>query len=84
MLKILIVDDDMLTRKGIRMMMPWAAHQMEIVGEAANGKEAQLLLKNTDDSIQSIAFSVGYHDEKYFSRLFKKVTGQSPSEYRKQ
>ena len=47
-------------------------------------KEAQLLLKNTDDSIQSIAFSVGYHDEKYFSRLFKKVTGQSPSEYRKQ
>ena len=40
MLKILIVDDDMLTRKGIRMMMPWAAHQMEIVGEAANGKEA--------------------------------------------
>ncbi len=46
-------------------------------------KEAQLLLKNTDDSIQSIAFSVGYHDEKYFSRLFKKVTGQSPSDYRK-
>lgn len=46
-------------------------------------KEAQLLLKNTDDSIQSIAFSVGYHDEKYFSRLFKKVTGLSPSEYRK-
>lgn len=46
-------------------------------------KEAQLLLKNTDDSVQSIAFSVGYHDEKYFSRLFKKVTGQSPSDYRK-
>ena len=46
-------------------------------------KEAQLLLKNTDNPIQSIAFSVGYHDEKYFSRLFKKVTGLSPSEYRK-
>lgn len=30
-----------------------------------------------------IAYKVGFHDEKYFSKVFKKVTGQSPSEYRK-
>ena len=30
-----------------------------------------------------IAYKVGFNDEKYFSRVFKKVTGQSPSEYRK-
>ena len=40
MLKILIIDDDALTRKGIRMLMPWASHNMEIVGEASNGKLA--------------------------------------------
>ena len=40
MLKILIIDDDILTRKGIQMLMPWASHNMEIVGEASNGKEA--------------------------------------------
>ena len=45
MLKILIVDDDALTRKGIRMLMPWDRHQMEIVGESANGKEALDFLK---------------------------------------
>lgn len=45
MLKILIVDDDALTRKGIRMLMPWARHQMEIIGESANGKEALDFLK---------------------------------------
>lgn len=31
-----------------------------------------------------IAYRVGFKDEKYFSRVFKKIKGQSPSEYRKQ
>ena len=39
MLKILIIDDDMLTRKGIQMLMPWEKHEMKIVGESSNGQE---------------------------------------------
>lgn len=49
MLKILIIDDDILTRKGIQMLMPWAAHQMEIVGEASNGKDALEFLSAHSD-----------------------------------
>lgn len=30
-----------------------------------------------------IAYKVGYRDEKYFSKVFRKVTGMPPSEYRK-
>lgn len=30
-----------------------------------------------------IAYKVGFNDEKYFSKVFKKITGQSPTEYRK-
>ncbi len=30
-----------------------------------------------------VAYKVGFKDEKYFSKVFKKVKGQSPSEYRK-
>lgn len=30
-----------------------------------------------------IAYKVGFRDEKYFARVFKKATGMSPSEYRK-
>ena len=29
------------------------------------------------------AYKVGFKDEKYFSKVFKKIKGQSPSEYRK-
>lgn len=45
--------------------------------------QAEKLLQNTSYSIQQTAFEVGYDDEKYFSRVFKKVTGMAPSDYRK-
>lgn len=52
MLKILIVDDDILTRKGIQILMPWEKHHMKIVGEASNGKEAlDFLAKNPVDLV---------------------------------
>ena len=41
------------------------------------------LLKNTRLTIKKVAEQVGYSDEKYFSRLFMKVTGVKPVEYRK-
>ncbi|GGD83943.1 helix-turn-helix domain-containing protein [Paenibacillus nasutitermitis] len=39
------------------------------------------LLAHTSSSIVGIAHSVGYPDEYYFSRLFKKQMGLSPTEY---
>ena len=41
------------------------------------------LLKITNLSITDIALSVGYNNLNYFSRVFKKYTGISPSDYRK-
>ena len=40
------------------------------------------LLCNTDDTLSSIAYSVGFSDPKYFSKVFKKEMGIIPSEYR--
>ena len=44
---------------------------------------AASLLETTDYSMAEIAAIVGYDDPLYFSRLFRKVKGMSPSEYRK-
>lgn len=45
-------------------------------------KKAKLLLTSTDSAIGDIAFECGYSDQNYFSRLFLKKTGMSPSAYR--
>ncbi|MGO3807474.1 MAG: helix-turn-helix transcriptional regulator, partial [Sphingobacterium sp.] len=44
---------------------------------------SQLLLLETDKSIASIAYELEFSDPSYFARLFKKIAGISPSEYRK-
>ncbi|CDQ21276.1 two-component system, response regulator YesN [Halobacillus karajensis] len=45
--------------------------------------QAKAWLRETDETIYSISLMLGYQDEKYFSKLFKKVTGYTPFEFRK-
>jgi len=45
--------------------------------------KAKELLRATDLRSSQIAAQVGYNDPHYFSYLFKKSVGQTPSEYRK-
>lgn len=46
--------------------------------------QAKRLLRFSDLSIESIAQECGLNDANYFSRLFKRVEGVSPGEYRRQ
>lgn len=46
-------------------------------------EKAKVLLLNPDTRIAQIAELVGYQDEKYFSKVFKKLTGFTPGEYRR-
>ena len=45
---------------------------------------AQTLLESTNYNVTEIANIVGYDNPLYFSRIFKKQSGVSPSEFRKQ
>lgn len=46
--------------------------------------EAKRLLMYTDKTAKEIAYEVGFDDASHLSRLFKKHTSQSPSDFKKQ
>jgi two-component system response regulator YesN len=45
-------------------------------------EKARRLLDTTDDMAYEIAAKVGYSDSRYFSMVFKKLTGVAPNQYR--
>jgi len=45
--------------------------------------EAQRLLYYTENEVKEIAFTLGFEDHTYFSRLFKKITKETPLAFRK-
>lgn len=52
-----------------------------------NGKKverAQLLLYTTEMPVKEVAYELGFSDHSYFIRMFRKVTGITPQEYRRQ
>lgn len=47
-------------------------------------EKAKLLLQNPNLKLSQISEMVGFHDVKYFSKVFKKQVGSSPKDYRAQ
>ena len=47
-------------------------------------EKAKLLLESEEYSVQRVAELVGFGNATYFSRQFRRLTGQSPSEYQQQ
>lgn len=46
-------------------------------------EKAIQLLETSKSSLAEIAYLTGFSDQSHFTRIFKKFTGQNPSEYRK-
>lgn len=47
-------------------------------------RQAKKLLSDPSIAVKDIGNAVGYQDPNYFSRIFRRATGLSPSEYRQQ
>ena len=45
-------------------------------------EKAKILLVNTNMAVYEIALETGYSDPKYFSQLFRRLTGETPQKYR--
>lgn len=52
--------------------------------ETVRMKHAKYLIRNSDKSMSEIAEYVGFSNQNYFTKVFKKATGVSPMQYKKQ
>ncbi|RLL48396.1 response regulator [Oceanobacillus piezotolerans] len=46
-------------------------------------EHARKLMLNPEKSLKEVTFDIGYQDPNYFSKVFRKMYGVSPTEYRK-
>ncbi len=46
-------------------------------------ERAMVLLNSTDEKVINIAFDSGFGDLAHFNRVFRRITGQTPSQFRK-
>lgn len=46
-------------------------------------EKAKFLLKNSNQSVSEIALKTGFNSFSYFGKVFKRIVGTTPSEYRK-
>ncbi|MDU1847913.1 response regulator transcription factor [Niallia alba] len=69
--RILIVDDEVLIRQGIKHYLDWNKEGFEIVGEASNGKEALGLIKETNPHIILTDIVMPIMDGEELTRIVK-------------
>ncbi|UUZ97725.1 helix-turn-helix transcriptional regulator [Paenibacillus sp. P25] len=59
-------------------------HHRHDVSDRVRMEKAKSLLIHTEMPVSEMAATLGYADENYFGKVFKKQTGSSPLQYRKQ
>ena len=69
--KILIVDDELLVRQGIKHHLNWEQHGFQIVGEASNGKEALEMIEQLSPHIIITDIVMPVMDGEEFVRILK-------------
>ena len=58
MIKIILADDHILVRQGVRMMLETAAQEFKVIGEAANGQELLELAKKNPADVYIVDISM--------------------------
>jgi AraC-like DNA-binding protein len=74
-----------MTSRNLNMICQRVMHQSvsEII-ETRKLLEAKNLLISTDKTIAEIGFELGFNEKTYFTRVFKKKAGMTPSDFRKE
>ena len=72
MVKVFLVEDESIIRRGIRDNIAWESHGFEFVGEAGDGEYAYPLILNTKPDILITDIKMPFMDGLELSRLVKK------------
>ncbi len=71
-----------LSGRNLRRKLQESGTTYQSILDGARQRLATKLLLETDESVASIAYELGFEHPSHFGRAFKKWTGQSPSAYR--
>jgi two-component system response regulator YesN len=77
MVRLMIVDDEALIRKGIISSIDWKAYDVEIVGEAENGEDALELAKRVKPHIVLTDIRMPVMDGLEFAKALKEIYAQT-------
>jgi two-component system, response regulator YesN len=69
--RIIIVDDEILIRQGIKHYINWEQEGFQIVGEASNGKEALEMIERTQPKIVITDIVMPIMDGEELTRIVK-------------
>ena len=72
MIKVFLVEDEVIMRKGIKNHIPWEKEGLEFVGEASDGELAYPLIKKTKPDILITDIKMPFMDGLELSSLVKK------------
>lgn len=72
MTKVLIVDDEMLMRKGLCTLIDWAALDCEVIGTAENGLRAKQVITSIQPNIKKVRLQRSAFTELVYAGLGKR------------
>lgn len=93
MIKVFLVEDEIVIREAIQKMIPWAEYGFELIGEAKDGEMALPMIKKSKPDVLITDIKMPFMDGLTLSRLVKKelpntkiiiISGHDDFEYARQ
>lgn len=72
MIKVFLVEDEIVIRESIHKMIPWSEHGFELAGEAGDGELALPMIRNSKPDVLITDIKMPFMDGLALSRLVKK------------